>query len=235
MEKIVAVNQGKRPLTQNKPIAIPLTPQEAQTELENGAMVIDIRSTAAFGAGHIANALNVQLASGEFEQRVGWMTPKDSPLILVAESETDAQDAIYKAAFVALDDQIKGFISGGIAAWIEAGLPVRTVPQIDVFTLSEQLGKGELKVVDVRDDSEWEAGHIKNATFLPYRQMVPQGERAGRLDELPFAKDEPIAVVCASGMRSSTAVSVLLQNGFSHLHNVTGGMNAWKAANLKTV
>ena len=51
----------------------------------------------------------------------------------------------------------------------------------------------------------------------------------------PFGREEPLAVICAAGVRSSTACSVLLQNGFSQLHNVTGGMGAWFAAGFDTV
>ncbi|MCA9950158.1 MAG: rhodanese-like domain-containing protein, partial [Anaerolineales bacterium] len=46
---------------------------------------------------------------------------------------------------------------------------------------------------------------------------------------------QKIAVVCASGKRSSTAVSMLLQHGYQRLYNVTGGMEAWQKAGLPMV
>ncbi|MCS5701833.1 MAG: rhodanese-like domain-containing protein, partial [Acidobacteria bacterium] len=43
-----------------------------------------------------------------------------------------------------------------------------------------------------------------------------------------------VAVLCAGGIRSSTACSILLRNGYRRVYNVTGGMGAWTAANLPT-
>ena len=56
-----------------------------------------------------------------------------------------------------------------------------------------------------------------------------------RLEQLAISPDENIAVMCAAGMRASTACSILAMNGYTHVNNVTGGMNAWAAAKLAMV
>lgn len=235
MANIVATNQGKRPLTFENPTAKPLSVDEVDTLRNEGHIVVDTRSSATFGAGHIPNAINIQLASGEFEQRMGWMTPQNAPIILLTESDADAQTAVFKAAFVALDAQIAGFVKGGISGWINAGRSVVTVPQIDVHSLNNRLNQNGLQVLDVRNEDEWQEGHIPQAAFLPYTQMVAQQQYPAKLNTLPFAKTDSIAVTCASGFRSSTAVSIMLQHGYTNLYNVTGGMNAWKAAKLARI
>ena len=229
---IVATNQGKLPLTKHYPQAEPLTGSQVVEIMEDGAVVVDCRSSAAFGMGHIPGAVNVQLASGEFEQRVGWMTPDDAPLILLTESDEKAQEAIYKMAFIALDTRVAGYLEGGMKAWMEAGHHMESVSQMDVHDLHHKLTVNGLQVLDVRDSEEWDEGHIENAHFLPYTRMVEQISSPAMLDTLGLNREQHIAVTCATGKRSSTAISIMKREGYKHLYNVTGGMEAWEAAGL---
>lgn len=229
---IVATNQGKRPLTLTTPIAQPLSPTQVQTHIANGHIIIDARSSAAYGQSHIPGAINVQMSSSEFEQRVGWMTPDNSRYLLVTDSSQDAQRCIYNMAFIALDSQVSGFLDGGMAAWIEAGNPIATVPQIDVKTLHHRLSTNGLQLLDVRESEEWDEGHIAGAHFMPYTRLVPQITSPAQIDQLALTHDQSIAVTCATGKRSSTAISIMLRHGYKNLYNVTGGMEAWKKAGL---
>lgn len=81
-------------------------------------------------------------------------------------------------------------------------------------------------MLDVREPEEWREAHIPGAT------LIPLGELAGRLDELP--KDQPIVVVCRSGNRSAVGRDILLQAGFEPVTSMAGGMNDWKAAGYET-
>ena len=232
---IVATNQGKRPLTKQYPEAAALSREEVQAYLEQGHVIVDTRSSAEFGSGHIPGSINVQLGSDEFEQRVGWMTPDNAPIILVTAKDTDAQTAIYKMAFIALDSNVTGYLSGGINAWMNDGRSLAIVPQMDVHTLKHRLTVNGLQVLDVRDSEEWDEGHIEQAHLMPYRTMVPQVTAPAQLDKLPLDKAQSIAVTCATGKRSSTAISIMLRAGYTHLYNVTGGMEAWKAAQFPMI
>lgn len=227
---IVATNQGKIPLTKEYPKAKALTAAQVKAMMVEGAVVVDGRSSATFGAGHIPGSINVQLSSSEFEQRVGWMTPDDAPLILLMDQDEEAQEAIYKMAFIALHRRVVGFLEGGIDAWMEAGNHAECVPQIDVHDLHHKLSTNGLQVLDVRDEEEWDEGHIAKAHHLPYTRMVEQLTSPALLGTLPLSKDQHVAVTCATGKRSSTAISVMKREGFQHLYNVTGGMEAWEAA-----
>jgi hydroxyacylglutathione hydrolase len=232
---IVATNQGKIPLTKEYPKAKALTAVQVKEMMAEGAVVVDGRSSAEFGAGHIPGAINVQLSSSEFEQRVGWMTPDKAPLILLTNSSDEAQDAIYKMAFIALETRVAGYLEGGIDAWMAAGKQVEAVPQMDVHTLHHKLSVNGLQVLDVRDSEEWDEGHIEKAHFLPYTRMVEQLTNPAQLDTLELAKDQHVAVTCATGKRSSTAISIMKREGFKHLYNVIGGMTAWEAAGLAMI
>jgi len=83
----------------------------------------------------------------------------------------------------------------------------------------------DLKILDVRDKSEWEEGHIEGATHIPYYFLEQ------RLQELD--NTQPLALICASGQRSSIACSLLQKHGFTQLFNVVGGMDAWEQAGFE--
>jgi hydroxyacylglutathione hydrolase len=232
---IVAMNQGHRELTPTVPTIQPLTLERVQKLMAEGHALIDTRSSEAFGAGHIPDSYHVKQSSSEFEQRVGWVVPDNTPLVLLTETPEDAQAAIYKMAFIALDRFAVGYLKGGIGAWVEAGHALEVTPQIDVHALANRLSANGLRTLDVRESDEWDGGHIEGAHFMPYTSMAPQLDVPAQIDKLELATDDSIAVVCGAGNRSSTAISLLLRYGYTELYNVTGGMTAWEDTSLPMV
>ena len=165
---IVAINQGKLPLTIDAPEAIALGVDRFVDLSADGHVVVDTRSSAAFGSGHIPSSYNIHLSSQEFEQRVGWVTPLDDPILLVLDGDELARRALHALAFIGLDQRVAGYLAGGIGAWIGAGQRVATLPQISVHQLSRELGKdGTMKVLDVREKEEFREGHLDGAISLP--------------------------------------------------------------------
>ncbi len=235
IQNIVAINQGKKPLTMSVPKAAPLTVDQAKGLMSDGRIMIDCRESTAYGGGHVPKAINVQLSGGEFEQRVGWVTPDDSRYILLCDKDEDAQNAIFKMAFIGLDSQVDGYVAGGIKAWMGAGQQLQTVGQMDVHTLDHKLKTNGLQVLDVRSADEWNDGHIAIAHHMNYTSMVPQLTAPAQIGNLTIPKSSSIGVVCATGQRSSTAISLLLRHGWEQLYNVTGGMAAWEDAGFGMV
>ena len=82
-------------------------------------------------------------------------------------------------------------------------------------------------ILDVREPDEWNQFHVPNST------LIPLGELAARLDELP--KDQEIVVVCRSGNRSAKGRDILLSAGFTQVTSMAGGLTQWKAAGYPTV
>lgn len=77
-------------------------------------------------------------------------------------------------------------------------------------------------ILDVRQPEEFAAGHVPGA------KLIPLGELAGRLAEVP--KNVPVYVICHSGNRSAQASQILAAKGFGNIRNVQGGILAWQAA-----
>lgn len=223
MENIVAINQGRQQEPMVEPRAPALSPKAVAQLVAEDHVVLDTRDEEAFGAGHIPGAFNVQLASGQFEQRVGWVMPGEKAMILVADDDAAAEEALHKLTFVGLDRRVAAVLEGGMEAWLEAGLPMRGVPQMTVQELRQGMAEGRLQVLDVRDEGEWHSGHIPGAMHIPYREL--EERFAGELE-----RQAPVAVLCSGGQRSSIAASILLRQGFEDVRNVTGGMGAYEAA-----
>jgi rhodanese-related sulfurtransferase len=81
--------------------------------------------------------------------------------------------------------------------------------------------QGDYLLLDVRTQGEFDEGHITDSTLIPVSEL----ER--RLDEINEYKNLPVLVYCRSGNRSVTASNILLENGFTNVHNLLGGINAW--------
>ena len=224
---IVAINQGELPLTMDAPEATAVDADRFEALCAEGHIVVDTRPSAAFGSGHVPGSYNIHLSSGEFEQRVGWVTPPDEPILLVLERDELVERALHKLAFIGLDQRVVGYLTGGVAAWIKAGKRVVTLPQISVHDVHRNLGEdGSMNVLDVREPVEWDSGHIEGAQQMSYKDLREN------FDKLTLTRDDPVSVICAMGSRSGTASSILEVNGFKHVHNVTGGMAAWLSAGL---
>jgi hydroxyacylglutathione hydrolase len=224
MLHIVRVNQGRAPYSLTDPVAEPLDSFEVEALIERGAIVIDTRSATQFGAGHIAGSINALGSSGQFEQYVGWMVPPDPPLILVVDDERHVPGLLKKLAFVGLDGRVAGYLEGGIGAWRGTGKRLRTLKQLSVADLHTLRERDSLPILDVREPNEWHAGHIPGALNASYRDI---GAGVARL---PFERRAPLAIVCATGVRSSLAASLLLRQGYRAVMNVADGTDGWRKA-----
>ncbi|WP_346958366.1 rhodanese-like domain-containing protein [uncultured Arthrobacter sp.] len=95
---------------------------------------------------------------------------------------------------------------------------------IDTVTVSDM--PEAARILDVREDYEWAAGHAEGAVHIPLDQLP------ARLDELD--PDEDLYVICRTGGRSFRAVQWLVGQGYSAM-NVAGGMDQWLENGLPLV
>ena len=81
-------------------------------------------------------------------------------------------------------------------------------------------------VVDVCAADEFAAGHVVGAKNLPL------GELEAKLTGAVKNKATPVVLVCATGARSKRAVAIAKKLGYENSRSLTGGMGAWRSANL---
>jgi adenylyltransferase/sulfurtransferase len=95
-------------------------------------------------------------------------------------------------------------------------------PETSASALRAALDAGErFLLLDVREPAEWETAHIEGATLLPL------GELEARVEELAEWREGRVVVQCHHGGRSARACALLRERGFSDVHNLTGGIEAW--------
>lgn len=104
---------------------------------------------------------------------------------------------------------------------------VATMPTEVSLTEAMNLRNAGAFILDVRQPDEWNEYHVPGST------LIPLGELAARVKELPH--DKPIVVVCRSGNRSATGRDILLRAGFGSVTSLAGGLSQWKAAGHPTV
>jgi hydroxyacylglutathione hydrolase len=188
--------------------------------LETGGLAVDVRSPAEFAAGHLARSINVPLGNS-FLTWAGSVIPSDRDVVLVASPaiRSDAGMAMHQLHLIGLS-RVRGVLAPERLSAVTAA-PLQTLPTVQASSLGAAAAAGTI-VLDVRNRSEWDEGHIPGARHLPLSELI------ARLDELRDAG--PIAVHCQGGSRSAVAASVLAAAGVHDVTNVEGGYAAWVLA-----
>jgi rhodanese-related sulfurtransferase len=190
---------------------------------QQGVLVLDVRSSQEFGSGHVPGSMHIGL-TGQFAPWSGSLLKPEQAVALIADDLEHVKEAAMRLARVGLH-KVVGYLEGGILSWVQAGLPLDSLAQLSVEEVSEELsGHNAMEVIDVRRPQEFATGHV------PQARNIPLAELEKHIQELPA--DRPVAVICASGYRSSIASSILKIHGFQSPINVVGGTKAWERSGL---
>lgn len=216
------LNQHGAKILGGVPILKPYSPSEVKALMDQGVVVLDIRHQKKFGAGHIPNSFGIRV-DAPLIVWAGWVIPFGSRIVLVGESADQREEATRQLIRIGYDD-VLGYLEGGIEAWAKE-YPVEHVRSWNPKELRERLG--EVTLIDVRQDSEWEEGHIRGAIHF----------EGGRIpwEPLSFPMDKPLAIQCGAGNRSMIAISVLKRRGIHNVIQVDGGITKWKMSGFEVV
>ena len=123
---------------------------------------------------------------------------------------TPEDDNIHKSPAI--------YLKGGFDAWKKAGEKVDLVIDVEADELIMDIPHDpNLKIVDVRRETEFADGHLADAVNLPLNEMTDVAELA------QFEENENLYIHCAGGYRSVIAASLLKRQGIHNLRNVVGG------------
>jgi glyoxylase-like metal-dependent hydrolase (beta-lactamase superfamily II) len=201
------------PLVTETPALLTLEVGQVRRLLGDGAIVVDVRPVADYAGGHLPGSVSIPLREA-FATWLGWLLPPDVPLVVVRKPDQNPDDILWPALTVGYPTVV-GELAGGVAAWSAAGGQLSTTGLVEPGQLNAAA------VLDVRQRSEYTAGHVPGA------RMVELGDLSKHADDLPAG---PATVMCGHGERAATAASLLERAGRTDLSILDGGADDWAAA-----
>lgn len=173
-----------------------LSVQEVEAAVADGAELVDVRPIEAFAAGHIPGSLSNPWRA-QFATWLGWLVPRDRPIVFVADENVDRADLVWAALTIGFE-QLVGELAGGTEVWESGGRPVARIPLV-----APDAADGR-QIVDIRQYTEFAAGHLPDAVHLEL------GTLAHNVEDVPSG---PLLVHCGHGERAMSAASLLERAG----------------------
>lgn len=196
------------------------TVPELKEKLKEEVVLLDTRPATVFTQAFIPGAISIGL-EGRFAEWAGSLLPFDQPLVLVTEPGKE-EETVVRLARVGFEN-VQGYLEGGIDAWINAGEKVDMIIDIEPDELAMDMPHdNKLEVLDVRKESEYDAGHVKGATNAPLDSLRDIFNIA------LISSENNLYVHCAGGYRSVIAASLLKRQGYHNLRNILGGFAKMK-------
>ncbi|MGD6818619.1 rhodanese-like domain-containing protein [Metabacillus sp. 113a] len=187
-----------------------------KSELEDeGIQIIDTRTSAEFAKGHLKGTINIPF-NQSFTNWAGWLIDYRKPMVFLTDMENPSE--ITKALRSIGVDEVHGY--GHAGDIVAKASSLESYDEVSPKEIEQKVKEGSVHVLDVRSQSEWQAGHIKGA------QHIMLGTLPDRVNEVK--DDKEVIVQCGSGMRSAIGVSVLQAHGMKNVKNLTGGFTKWK-------
>ncbi|MFF7764779.1 MBL fold metallo-hydrolase [Streptomyces griseorubiginosus] len=203
--------RGPGLLTEQPPLPA-LSAQQVWALIADGGYVVDVRAAADYAAGHIPGSLSIPLRD-QFATWLGWLLPDTAPLVFVTSESQDLSEIVWQAYKIGYE-RLAGHLRGGMDAWLADGNPQTTT---SFLTASRAAGR---PYVDVRQESEFAAGHVPGAVHI---------ELGALNDSAADAPTGPV-VACGHGERAMTAASLLERAGHTDIAVLDGGPADYTAA-----
>lgn len=184
-----------------------LAPDDAARLVADGAVLVDARPLRSFAAAHPAGAISNALRP-VFGSWLGWTIDLDTPIVFLVDDDQDRTELARQALTVG-HEHLLGEVAGGIEAWTAAGHPTASIPLVGPEAMAPT-------VLDVRQDGEWQTGHLPGAQHV----------ELGAVRDMPLP-DGPVTTMCGHGERAMTAASLLARRRHHHLTVLAGGPDDW--------
>ncbi len=178
-------------------------------------IILDTRHASVFTEGFIPGSIFIGL-EGRFAEWAATLLDFEKPIILVTPLGKE-EETVIRLARVGFD-KMEGCLDGGFDTWKNAGEPIDLIINVEADELVMDMPHDpNLTVVDVRKETEFGEGHVKDAINLPLSEMTDPIHLA------QFEDTQNLYVHCAGGYRSVIASSLLKRQGVHNLRNVLGG------------
>ena len=182
---------------------------------DESIIILDSRNAGAFTDGFVPGSLFIGRDGNFVEWALDLLSPS-ARIILIAETGKEAGtiNLLAGAGFA----HIEGFLEGGFDAWKTAGEEIDMIINVDAAEMAMDIPFDEnLVVLDVRRPVEYAEGHVENAVNIPLSDLSDPGNLV-QLEER-----DNLYIHCVRGCRSVIAASILKQQGYNNLRNISGG------------
>ncbi|MEO6289764.1 MAG: MBL fold metallo-hydrolase [Ginsengibacter sp.] len=188
--------------------------------MEKDVIILDTREPEEFTQGFVPGSISIGL-SGRFAEWAGSLLPFGKPILLVTEPGKEKMTLI-RLARVGFDN-VAGYLDGGYNSWKQSGEQLDLIIEVEADELVMDMPfDDKLLVLDVRRETEFADGHLKDAINIPLNDLTDPGSMAN------LEENQNIYVHCGGGYRSVIASSLLKRQGFHNLRNVSGGWDKIK-------
>jgi hydroxyacylglutathione hydrolase len=185
-------NLNGPPLLRDQPLFEALNVNRFEKEWKKSdSVVLDTRDPGAFAGSHIPGSINIWLDGVSFFP--GWVLDYDQRILLLTERNDDLETAISFLHRIGFDN-IAGYLCSHFKVWRNQGKPVEIFGTISAKETKRMLESRDIFLLDVREEYEWEAGHIEGA------ERIYVGHLQKNVDKLP--EDKPIVTTCVLGRKS---------------------------------
>jgi hydroxyacylglutathione hydrolase len=192
-----------------------LSPEAFLEKATEDVIVLDTRHANTFMQGFVPGSISIGL-EGRFAEWAGSLLSFEKPMLLITEAGKE-KESIVRLARVGFE-KIEGHLAGGYEAWQAAGLPIDMIIDVEADELMMDMPHDpNLVVVDVRRETEFADGHLKDAINIPLNEMTDPGALAN------IEEQHNLYLHCAGGYRSVIAASLMKREGIHNLRNINGG------------
>lgn len=199
----------------------PLSVSEFKEKInKEDVYILDTRNPTLFTQGFIPKSVNI-FFNDKFGHWATELIDKEKNIILVCEDEQAVSNiAILKQLGY---EHILGYLEGGFSSWQNANEDIDLIIDVDAYELKMDLPFDiHLRLLDVREISEFDASHVKTALSFPLSNMKDVTIIS------QFEDHENIYLHCGGGYRSVTAASIFKKEGFHNVRNILGGFSSIK-------
>ena len=191
--------------------------------LTSGATVVDTRQAPEFMLGAVPGTINIPV-SRSFTTWAGSLLPYDRDFYLIIDDRSvqTVDELVRDLAGIGLDRVAGYFGAETVESWRTTKGHLQTIPTLTLADVAAQLRADDPVVLDVRNEGEWQGGH------LPGSLNLPLGSLDQRLGEIPG--DRPVIVHCQTGARAAMGASLLRARGFTDVRLFPGGFAEWHAS-----
>jgi len=176
---------------------------------EDNTLVIDTRAAAVVENNLVQGSINIPY-SKSFTNWAGWLAKYDEKLVVIAEEEK-REEVVTALQSIGLDH-----IEALVDPIALKGLALASYETLTVEAFKQEMKAPDAFVIDVRNDGEWNDGHLDEANHL----------FLGKLRTVAIPEDKKLIVHCQSGVRSAIAITVLKARGFEDVAQLEGGYKA---------